>query len=92
MAIKRRTKKSSRGERNSIDRGLVQAVKANRTPGTKQINILQAWREGKNPWVTIPTHEKNKPFIRVKANDVWGMFKKVKYASYTGKASKEMSR
>lgn len=42
------------------------------TETVKMINKLDAWKKGKNPWITFETGQKNMPFKRQKANEVWG--------------------
>lgn len=40
---------------------------------TKKImNQIDAWKQGKNPWVTFETGQKNAPFKRMRADEVWG--------------------
>ena len=38
------------------------------------MNKVNAWRAGKNPWITVQNRETgtNRPFYKVKANDLWG--------------------
>ena len=42
----------------------------------KQLNLVNVWRAGKNPWITITNPnaegEKAKRTKRVRANDYWG--------------------
>lgn len=41
----------------------------------KMFNIRTAWEKSQNPWITIAnpsTQETNKPFIRVRAESLWG--------------------
>lgn len=57
--------------------GSIPAVRAilwsiNMTETVKMINKLDAWKKGKNPWVTFETDQKNMPFKRMRANEVWG--------------------
>lgn len=45
------------------------------TSSQKAINQQSAWLKGQNPWITIQNpnkEETNKPYIRVKANTLWG--------------------
>lgn len=42
-------------------------------PAERMINKQKAWLKGSNPWVTIENpnkNEKDKPFIRVRYNDL----------------------
>ena len=70
---KKRTRSSikSKGERRSIVAG-VREVRSSRSPLEKEMNKLEAWRKGLNPWVTIPGPSSNRRFIRVRANAAWG--------------------
>jgi hypothetical protein len=72
---KKKTRKSmkSKGERRSVVGG-VRAARASVDPITKEMNLLACWRAGKNPWVTIknPDGSTNRPFIKVKANSLYG--------------------
>lgn len=38
----------------------------------KYIQKLEAWEKGKNPWLTLETDNKAKPFQRVRANTILG--------------------
>ena len=71
---KKRTRSSvtSKGERNSVSRATVKLVKRGRSEIEKANNKLQAWRAGKNPWITVPGPSSNMRFIRVRANTVYG--------------------
>jgi hypothetical protein len=69
---------TSKGERPNVNRGLLKATKLARTGTAKMANVMAAWAAGKNPWVTVVNPNKaetNKPFIRVRANDIWGLSK-----------------
>ena len=62
---------------------ILKAVKRDRTPSEVIMIKLDAWVNEKNPWITIPTQDKNKPFKRVRANDYWG---NPKASYYMGKS------
>lgn len=64
----------SKGQRNSIDRGLIKAVRRETPEVEKALNKIAAWRAGKNPWITIknPSNETHKRYIKVKANSYYG--------------------
>ena len=73
---------TSKGQRPNMSRSLLKAVKLAKTSSEKMENIVDAYSKGKNPWVIVAnpnTAEKNKPFIRVKTEDVWGSAKKNVY-------------
>ena len=61
----------------------LKAVKRDRTPSEIMMIKLDAWKKEKNPWITISTQDKNKPFKRVRANDYWGS---PKASYYMGKS------
>jgi hypothetical protein len=74
---KKRTRKKyvSKGIHSSMASGMRQALRAARTPLFTLENKIAAWRRGQNPWVTVATSAKNKPFVRVRANEYWGNWK-----------------
>lgn len=67
-----RTSQTSKGERHSVARSTVKLVKRGRCPIEKAMNKIKAWRAGKNPWITVKGTESNKPFIKVRANSLYG--------------------
>ena len=69
--VKRKTY-VSKGERNSVARSTVKAVKRDLSPIDKAMNTIKAWRAGKNPWVTVAGPSSNMRFIKVRANAVYG--------------------
>ena len=69
--VKRKTY-VSKGERNSVARSTVNAVRRDRSPIEKALNKLAAWRAGKNPWITVKGPSKNMPFVKVRANSLYG--------------------
>lgn len=68
---KTRTAMSSKGERRNIVAG-VKEVRQGRSEAQKAINKLEAWRNGKNPWITVPGPQSNMRFIKVRANNLYG--------------------
>lgn len=80
---KKRTRKkySSKGIHSSTTNGIRQALRSERTPIEILANKIEAWRKGQNPWLTVSTKQKNKPFIRVRADEYWGPAKFKKKAS-----------
>jgi len=68
-----RSSYTSKGSRRNIVNG-VREARADRSPLEKEINKLDAWRAGKNPWLTVKS---GKQWIRVRANDELGHPKKV---------------
>ena len=87
MAKKKRcrSKKISKGQRQSISRTTVRLVRDGRTEGDKMHNKLLAWRAGKKGFVTVPNpnpHETDKPFIKVSFDRYFGHgrdFKSIKF-------------
>ena len=77
---KSRDNKPSKGERPNVNRKVLNAIKRDRTELDLAIAKWDAFKRGKRVMITIPNpsvkSEPNKPFIRVKANDIW---KKEKY-------------
>lgn len=66
-----RSAKTSKGERRSIVAG-VKEVRRDVSAFAKNAHKLDAWRLGKNPWITVPGTASNARFIRVRANTVYG--------------------
>jgi hypothetical protein len=69
--VKRKTY-ASKGERRSIGRWAVNAVRRDKPEFEKALNKIEAWRAGKNPWITVPGSSSNMRFIKVRANSVYG--------------------
>lgn len=70
---KKRTRSTtvSKGERRNIVAGVKEA-RRDRPEFEKALNKLEAWRTGKNPWITVPGPSKKEAFIRVRANNLYG--------------------
>jgi len=70
---KKRTRSTtvSKGERRNIVAG-VKEVRQGRNEWQKAINKLEAWRNGKNPWITVPGPSYKEAFVRVRANNLYG--------------------
>ncbi len=68
--VKRKTY-VSKGQRRNIVNG-IKEVRQARTELDKAINKLEAWRAGKNPWITVPGPSKKEAFVRVRANALYG--------------------
>ena len=77
---KAKDNKASRGERPNVNRKVLNAMKRDRTELDLVLAKLGAFKKGKRVMITIVNpsvkSEPNKPFIRVKANEIW---KKEKY-------------
>lgn len=83
--VKRKTY-VSKGQRDSVSRSTVKAVRQDRSEIDKALHKLEAWRAGKNPWVTVPGKQSNQKFVRVRANAVWGDPKRATANLFGGKA------
>lgn len=81
-----RSSVTSKGERRSVVAG-VKAAGKDRTAVEKSLDLLKAWKTGKNPWISVPNNEKgtNRPFNRVRANAYWGNPKDAGYSIFRGK-------
>ena len=73
---KTRSSTSSKGERRSVAAG-VKEVSQGRSQVDKMLNKIRAWKEGKNPWVTVAGPSSKERFVRVRANSYWGDPRKV---------------
>lgn len=71
---KRRLRKTyrSKGERPNVSAKILNAVSNEKSFLTKQLNVVDAWLKGKNPWVQVP---EGKTFVKKRANDVYGFWK-----------------
>lgn len=73
-----RSASTSKGERRNVVNGIKDA-RQQRSALDRGLDKADAWRAGKNPWITIENKkgDTNKPFIKVKANSLWGDPKKI---------------
>lgn len=70
-----RTKKISKGQRPSMSSSILSAARSIMPGGSDLIKKVEAWREGKNPWITVENPDKqatNRQFIRMKADRYFG--------------------
>jgi len=76
MGKKRLRKKlTSEGKHSSINRALATKIRAEQRAIHGHGYLIDAWKNLKNPWLTIenPSKEQtNRRFIRVRANSYWG--------------------
>lgn len=68
--VKRKTY-VSKGQRNGNIAG-VKEVRRSRPEVEKALNKIEAWRAGKNPWITVPGPSKKESMVRVRANALYG--------------------
>lgn len=87
---KKRIRKAyvSKGQRKSIGNWAVAAVRRDKPAIEKHLNKLAAWRAGKNPWITVAGPSSNMPFIRVRANSLYGN-PKTAFANIYGNKTEE---
>jgi hypothetical protein len=67
-----RSKKVSGGEHRSVGRWVINAVRRDKSEFDKALDKLAAWRQGKNPWITVAGPSSNMRFIKVRANTLYG--------------------
>lgn len=86
---KKRIRKTYRsaGIHSNVAKSTLKAVRASIPLIDKELNKLKAWREGKNPWITVENKERksNRPFYKVRANELYGNPKFATYSIYRGK-------
>ena len=73
MSKKGKESKSSLGLYKTTNKKILNAAKRERGAWVREINVLKAWKNGGNPWVTINNpnkNETNKRLIRVRMNDL----------------------
>ncbi len=66
---------TSKGERKNVKASTLSAIRKERDPAEKIINVQKAWIKGQNPWVTMDNpnkEDKSRLKIRVRANELWG--------------------
>lgn len=68
--VKRKTY-TSKGQRRAVVAGVKEA-RQTRCGFDTALNKVEAWRKGLNPWITIATNQKNMPFVKKRANEVYG--------------------
>lgn len=78
---------TSKGVHSTAKSGLLNSVRADRSKLDVALNVIDAYRAGRNPWVTIDNpnpKETAKRKVRIKANDLWGSPKENKSYSIPG--------
>lgn len=69
----------SKGLRKNVSSSITNLLRRERNPFDTALNVLAAWRAGRNPWVTIPNPnnaQTNMRFVKVRANSYYGDPKK----------------
>lgn len=83
----RRSKYISKGERPNVSKSLLKAVARDESPFKHEMDLIKAWRAGRNPWITVknPQLHTNREYYKVRANDYWGSPKRGFYNIFAGK-------
>ncbi len=84
--VKRKTY-ISKGDRKSVSNGL-NTARSERSVLERAVNKVKAWKKGLNPWITVPGPDKKTPYVKKRANDVYGDYRHVANI-YRGKNSDE---
>lgn len=69
--VKRKTK-TSKGIHSNVAAWTLKAARNSVSELDKAIHKLEAWKQGKNPWITVPGTASNARYVRVRANSVYG--------------------
>jgi hypothetical protein len=72
MAVKKRTKYTSKGGHPSVSRKTSNAIRRERPEAERLLNQMKNWAKGRRTMVTVENpnkNESNKRFIRVEGND-----------------------
>jgi len=71
---KHRSGYTSKGQRRNVSKENCKMVKNNVSAADKALNIIEAWRAGKNPWISIVdiNRAQGRQHTRVRANDCYG--------------------
>lgn len=83
--VKRKTK-TSKGINSNVTASTLKAVRNDVSELTRALHKLDAWKKGKNPWITVPGTASNARLIKVRANSVYGDPKKSGANLFGGKA------
>lgn len=73
-----KTKYVSKGERRNVSNSVRAAMRRHSNVKGDPLNILNAYLNGKNPWIVIDNpnkEETNKRKIKVRASDMYGKLK-----------------
>lgn len=85
----------SKGERVSVDPSVTKAVRNGRSEVEKMLNKQKAWKAGRKVNLLVPNlgaDAKKHPFIKVKANEVWGDPKRNRFSLFGGSGDKTDDR
>jgi hypothetical protein len=86
---KKKTRKTykSAGMHSNVAKSTLRLAREGVSSMEKELNKVKAWREGKNPWITVENNQRgtNKPFYKVRANELYGNPKTATYSIFRGK-------
>lgn len=84
---KKRTRKTkvSKGIHSNVAASTLKAVRNDVSEVTRALHKLDAWKKGKNPWITVPGTQTNMRFIKVRANSLYGNPKTATANLFSGK-------
>lgn len=86
---KKRLRKSttSKGINKNVSKSTLKLARQGVSLLDRAIHKIEAWRSGKNPWITLESKERksNRQYYRVRANDLYGNPKNATYSIYRGK-------
>lgn len=65
---------TSKGIHSNVSKSTLKLVRNSRTELEKELNKAKAWRKNLNPWITVKNTQSgtNRPYYKVRANDVMG--------------------
>jgi hypothetical protein len=86
-----RSKLTSKGIHSTVNSGLALAVRRDVSALDRSIYKTTAWAKGLNPWITIenPTKQTNMKYIKVRANNLYGDPKFMRFSMSKGKGEGE---
>lgn len=67
-----RSTKVSKGDRKNISSSIVKATARDVSPFDVELNKIKAWRQGKNPWISVPPSGDSVMWTKKRANDIYG--------------------
>jgi len=62
----------SKGIHSNVSAALLKSMRQDVNPIERAMHKLNAWRQGKNPWITVPGPSSNMRFIKIRANTYYG--------------------
>lgn len=63
---------TSKGQRANVSSAALKVARQGVSFADKALAKVEAWRAGKNPWITVPGPSRKERFVRVRANAVYG--------------------